>query len=191
MFDKLLLLLLACTRRAAVCVTGGGLIADAVGGAIAAGHLHRLCLARVGLESGESFACRRQLLVEASDDATRRVVLIERVRELLASGLQLLTQREAVQHHRVPLVLHALEQRWYARGRRRLGLDNAAGGGARPTRARAHLDVDELIGAERLLIHRIHVAVLVQVLDYETLLEHIAGHGRDDRLLRHFTAHCT
>ena len=39
------------------------------------------------------------------DDPARGVVLIERVAQLLPSSLQLLSESEAVQHHRIPLVL--------------------------------------------------------------------------------------
>ena len=39
------------------------------------------------------------------DNPARGVVLIESVAQLLPRGLQLLPESEAVQHHRVPLVL--------------------------------------------------------------------------------------
>lgn len=48
------------------------------------------------------------LLHEARDDATGRVVLVHRVRELLARGVQLLLEVEGLQHQRVPLVLEVL-----------------------------------------------------------------------------------
>ena len=46
------------------------------------------------------------LLVEPGNDPAGGVVLVEGVGQLLPGRLQLLSQREAVQHHGVPLVLN-------------------------------------------------------------------------------------
>lgn len=62
--------------------------------------------ARTGRATRVTFAGGRDLLGETRDHATRRVVLVEGVTQLLSRRLQLLPQREAVQHHGV------LERRW-------------------------------------------------------------------------------
>ena len=66
------------------------------------------------LKCGKGLARSGHLLRESSYDATCGVVLIQGVRQLLARRLQLLSQSKWVKHHRVPLVLQALQQGGYA-----------------------------------------------------------------------------
>ena len=81
--------------------------------------------ARTGLrfERGQSFSGRGDLFGQASNHAASSIVLVQSMRQLLARRLQLLSQRERVQHHRVPFVLHTLEQRGNAGRRRWLRFD--------------------------------------------------------------------
>ena len=130
------------------------------------GRRHKRCLR---LERGQGLPGRGDLLVEPGDDAAGGVVLVERVTELLAGGLQLLPEGEGVQHHGVPLILQRLEDGRDGGGRGRLRLDEWRG-----------LEGDELLHAERLLVDGVG-AVLGDVLLDETLLEDLARDGRDHR----------
>lgn len=56
-------------------------------------------------QRGKGLSGRRHLFVEPGYHTTSRVVLVQSVTELLPCGLQLLSQREAVQHYGVPFVL--------------------------------------------------------------------------------------
>ena len=85
-------------------------------------------------------------------------MLVQGVAELLPGGLQLLSEGEAVQHHRVPLVLQRLEDGGDRGGRGRLRLHQ-----------RRALDLNQLVLRERLLVDRVHAVVSEELLDQTPL----------------------
>ena len=85
-------------------------------------------------------------------------MLVQGVAELLSGGLQLLPEGEAVQHHRVPLVLQRLEDGGDRGGRGRLRLHQ-----------RRALDLNQLVLRERLLVDRVHAVVSEELLDQTPL----------------------
>lgn len=85
-------------------------------------------------------------------------MLVQGVAELLPGCLQLLPEGEAVQHHRVPLVLQRLEDGGDGGGGGRLGLHK-----------RRALDLDQLILGQRLLVDRVHPVVREELLDQTPL----------------------
>ena len=86
-------------------------------------------------------------------------MLVQGVAELLPGGLQLLPEGEAVQHHRVPLVLQRLQDGGDRGGRGRLGLHQ-----------RRALDLDKLLLGQWLLVDRVHSVIREELLDQTPLI---------------------
>mmetsp|Transcript_13693 Transcript_13693/g.34880 ORF Transcript_13693/g.34880 Transcript_13693/m.34880 type:complete len:353 (-) Transcript_13693:273-1331(-) len=76
----------------------GSLRLGALGGGLGLAPFHRP-QPPVGLQSG---ACLVALGDEAGDHAAGRIMLVERVRQLLAGGVERLFERERLEHQRVP-----------------------------------------------------------------------------------------
>ena len=99
------------------------------------------------------------LSISPGDDPAGGVVLVQGVAELLPRGLQLLPQGEAVQHHRVPLILQRLEDSGDRGGRGRLGLHQ-----------RRALDLNKLLLGQRLLVDRVHPVIREKLLNQTPLI---------------------
>ena len=116
--------------------------------------------------------------------------MVQGVTELLPGGLQLLPEGEAVQHHRVPLVLQRLEDGGDGGGRGRLRLHQ-----------RRALDLNKLVLRQRLLVDRVHAVVSEELLDQTPLknltpviikifltlnsVTNLSRYRRNNRVLRH------
>lgn len=134
--------------------------------------------ARFRLQRGQRFLGAAHLLAQTGDDPAGGVVLIQCVAQLLASDLQLVAQRERVQHGAVPLVLHDFQQSRYAGGARR----------SRPHhRLRLHLDQ---VGHVELLARDRIDGIGQNVFFDEPPLEYGAGRWRYNRLLRNLLGNC-
>ena len=116
-------------------------------------------------------------------------MLVQGVAELLPGSLQLLPEGEAVQHHRVPLVLQRLEDGGDGGGRGRLRLHQ-----------RRALDLYKLVLRQRLLVDRVHAVVSEELLDQTPLknltpdvnriltlnsVTNLSRYRRNNRVLRH------
>ena len=112
----------------ALCHLGEHLVGDLVFLGVRGVMWHHLHFHRWSFRSGdgrcldttihrerEGVLCQRlarfiTLLGETSDDAARRLVLVERLTELLTHRLEVLLQGECLEHHAIPFVLQGNKQ---------------------------------------------------------------------------------
>lgn len=82
------------------------------------GAWHSLGHDEAGLrfQGSQSFSGSSDFLGETGNDTAGSIMLVQRVGQLLAGGLQLLAQGEAVEHDCVPLILQGFQNGWDAGG---------------------------------------------------------------------------